>query len=317
MPLKEKKRFYTLADLRAGSSENALPICIYEGESLITNRNTLVCHLAITGKAISKDLKRGTPVDITIEVNESRELSVMAYLPDSDITLNARETLYFDAAKIDEVKKDFTEQVTRSESIAASAGPINETNGIKNMIKDIQSTIDDSGSDSDQQRKAEKQVKDLMMALDRIEAKTKFNSNVATFWQECQELTDYLEDCNPPDKRTEYEATYNTLRKEGLMAISKEDAILLEHIVQKLSRLNFRCVYNDVRYLTSWIKDLIKQVQEKAHLHPTLPDLINRAKDALAKLNVKEMQELIHALDPFTEEEGKHQVRFVKSGITL
>ena len=72
------------------------------------------------GKSISKDLKRGAPVDITIQINESRELSVMAYLPDSDITLNARETLYFDAAKIDEVKKDFTEQVSRSESMMES-----------------------------------------------------------------------------------------------------------------------------------------------------------------------------------------------------
>lgn len=316
LPLKEKRRFHTLTDLKAGSSENGLPICIYEGESLITNRNTLVCHLAISGKAISKDLKRGAPVDIIIQINESRELSVMAYLPDVDITLNARETLYFDAAKIDEVKKDFTEQVSRSESMISSSEPTNETNVIKSMIKDIQSTIDGSGSDSDQQRKAEKQVKDLMVALDQMESKTKFNSNVTSFWQKCQELADYLEDCNPPEKRTEYEATYNTLRKEGQAAISKEDAVWIEHIVQKIGQLHFKCQFSDSRILTPWIHDLIQQVKEKAHLHPTLPDLINRAQDALSKLDVKEMQEVIHALYPFTEIE-KQQFRFVKSGITL
>ena len=73
--LKRKNASILLQILKAGSSENGLPICIYEGESLITNRNTLVCHLAITGKSIAKDLKRGSPVDITIEINESRELS--------------------------------------------------------------------------------------------------------------------------------------------------------------------------------------------------------------------------------------------------
>ena len=66
LPLKQKKRFYTLEDVKVGSSENALPICIYEGESLIANRNTLICHLAITGKSTAKDLPRRTPVDITI-----------------------------------------------------------------------------------------------------------------------------------------------------------------------------------------------------------------------------------------------------------
>ncbi len=53
----------------------------------------------------------------------------MAYLPDSDITLNARETLYFDATKIDEVKKDFTEQVSRSESVIGSS----KSNRMKRM----------------------------------------------------------------------------------------------------------------------------------------------------------------------------------------
>ena len=84
LPLKKTKRFHTIADLRAGSADNALPVCIYEGESPITSRNTLVCHLAITGKSLAKDLKRSSPVDITVEINESRELAVTAYLPESD-----------------------------------------------------------------------------------------------------------------------------------------------------------------------------------------------------------------------------------------
>jgi chromosome condensin MukBEF ATPase and DNA-binding subunit MukB len=94
-------------------------------------------------------------------------LSVTAYLPELDITINARQTLYFDAIKIDEVKKDFSEQVSRSEAVIGTGEHSKEAEIIKNMINDIQATIGSSNSDSDQQRKAEKQVKDLMMALDR------------------------------------------------------------------------------------------------------------------------------------------------------
>ena len=118
------------------------------------------------------------------------------------------------------------------------------------------------------------------MALDQMEAKTKYNSNVAAFWHECQELSDYLEDCNPPEKRAEYEATYNTLRKEGLSAISKEDAVWIEHIVKKLDQLHFKCQFSDPRILASWIQDLIKQARKKQNPHPSLPDLISRAQDA-------------------------------------
>lgn len=317
LPLKGKKRFHTVADLKAGSSENGLPICVYEGESLITNRNTLVCHLAISGKSLSRDLKRGTPVDITIQVNESRELSVIAYLPDFDLTLNARETLYFDAAKIDEVKKDFTEQVSRSESMIVSSETINETNTIKNMIKDVKSTIDNSISDFDQQRKAEKQVKDLMMALDKMEAKTKFDKNVAAFWQICQELNDYLKNCNPPENRVEYEEMYNSLHKEGLSAISKEDVVWIEQIVQKLNQLYDKCQFFDPQVLALNVQHFINRIQEKTHIDPALSISINKAKEALTKLDIKGMQEAIYALYPSTEGYEKPRNGFMKSGITL
>ena len=235
----------------------------------------------------------------------------MAYLPELDITLNARETLYFDASKIDEVKKDFSEQVSRSESVIRSEEHSNEANIIKNMIKDIQATIDHSGSDSDQQRKAEKLVKDLMMVLDQMEAKTKYSINVSAFWRECQDLSDYLEDCNPPEKRTEYETAYNILRKEGLSAIAKQDAVWVEHIVQKLSQLYFRCQFSDSRILTSMIHDLIKRVQEKANAQSSWISLISRAQEALAKSDVMEMQEVIQALYSIAEGKGNPQIKFV------
>ncbi len=317
LPLKGKKRFHTLADLKAGSSENALPICIYEGESPITNRNTLVCHLAITGKAIFKDLKRGSPVDISIEINESRELSVTAYLPEPDITLNARETLYFDVAKIDQVEKDFSEQISRFESMTPSEELTNATRFTEKMIDDIKSTIGGAGQDSDQYRKAEKQVKDLMVVLDQIEAKTKLTSNIADFGQICQDLTEYLKDCSPQEKCAEYEATFNTLHQDGLAAISKQDAIWIEHIVQKLNQLHLKCQLNDKRILAQWLQSEIEKVQKKADLHPSVSDVISKAKISVAESNVREMQEAYFALGVFSNEEGTPIVTFVKSGITL
>ncbi len=317
LPLKKQKRFHTVMDLKAGSSENCLPICVYEGESLIPNRNTLVCHLAIIGQSITKDLKKGSAVDITIQINQSRELTVTANLPEFDINLNARKTLYLDDAKIDEVKKDFTEQVSRSEALIGPEGQSSEANVIKTMVKDIQTSIERSTSDSDQQRKAEKQVKDLMMVLDQLEAKTKYDTNVVAFWEQCQELADYLEGCNPPEKHTEYETAYSILRKEGLSAISKQDAIWIEHIIKKLDQLLSNCQFSDPRILAHWIHYLIERAQQKPNAHSSLPTLINKAQVAVANSDVREMQEAFHALYPFTKEEGKPQIRFVKSGITI
>ncbi|MDP2193945.1 MAG: Hsp70 family protein [Alphaproteobacteria bacterium] len=316
LPLKSKKRFYTLFDLKAGSSANVLPICIYEGESLMTSRNTLICHLTITGESLAKHLKKGAPVDITIQVNESRELSVTAYLPDMDMTLNARGTIYFDASKIDDVKKNFTEQVSRSESVMASLESTNEINIIESIIRDIKFSIDNSASDSDQQRKAEKQVKDLMIALDQIEAKTHFNSNIEAFWNECQKIEKYFENCNPPEKKMEYEEVYGELREDGIASISKKDSVLIGHIVQKLEQLYFKCLYNDPIVLREWIQDIINKTQEISDTNSSFKDLVIRAQEAMTELDIREMKESLRALFPFTSEAEIPQIK-LKSGITL
>lgn len=317
LPLKAKKRFHTMADVKAGSAENGLPICIYEGESFITNRNTLVCHLAIIGKSLIKDLKRGSPVDITIEINESRELSVRAYLPDADITLNARKTLYFNATKIEETKKDFLGQVSRSESLLHNKEKSSEVDFIRNLIRSIQATIERPGNDSDQERKAEKQVKDLMIALDQMEAKTKYNTNVSEFWIQCEKLTNYLEDCQPVENEGEYKTIYNTLRKEGISAIEKQDAVWLEHIIQKLAQLYDRCQLSDPRILSQCIQQMIQEAQEKEEPHSSLPELIIKAQNALDNSDIGEMQKVVFSLHEITKEETKLELKFIKSGIWI
>jgi hypothetical protein len=155
-----------------------------------------------------------------------------------------------------------------------------------------------------------------MIALDKIEAKSLFSSNIVAFSEECQELEDYMEDCNPPENQTEYEDEYNNLRKEGLTAIAKEDAVLLEHIVKKMKQLNYKCTFSDPFIMSSWVQNIIKDIQEIITSDPSLPSLINKAQDALEKLDVIEMREALWELYPFVTEEKKSNVR-LRSGITL
>jgi hypothetical protein len=45
-------------------------------------------------------------VELTVEINGIRELSVTAYIPSIDLTLNARSTFIDEFVKIDEVEKE-------------------------------------------------------------------------------------------------------------------------------------------------------------------------------------------------------------------
>lgn len=316
LPLKKTTTFTTVSDVKGRSSDNALPICIYEGESPNPTRNTRVCLLEITGKMISKDLKKGSPVELTIEINESRELSAIAYLPSVDMTINARATLYFDEVQMDQVKRDLDEQESRSKVILSSSPEKSGVESVKEMINNIKSTIASCGTDSDKQRKAEKQMKDLMIALDQMEATTKFDKNTSNFWKLSQEIADYLEDCNPPQKRQEYEAVFSTLRKEGITAIENQDAIWLQHIIEKLDSFHTKCLFADPKVLSVWIRDLISENIDKNRSNPDFIELVHKSEAALRKQNVEEMQEVARSLFPFCAKKETPLQLFIKSGIT-
>src|SRR4051812_609081 len=99
---------------------------------------------------VRSNLKKGSPVDITLSIDESRQLAAKAYLPEIDLTLNARATIYDEDVSVKELKANFDEQVKRKddiEDVDSSKERVNE------LIADIESTLNKSAADSDQKRK--------------------------------------------------------------------------------------------------------------------------------------------------------------------
>ena len=99
----------------------------------------------------------------------------------------------------------------------------------------LEKTLNKSDSDSDQKRKASKQIKDLMIAIDTTEAKAAFDKNIADFFQLSEEVETYLSSANPKEKRKEYIAVFNIIKQEGLKFIELKDALNLKRIIKKMN----------------------------------------------------------------------------------
>ncbi|HZC23660.1 MAG TPA: Hsp70 family protein, partial [Candidatus Binatia bacterium] len=92
LPTKKTEKYKTARALKKAQSDNPLWIRVGEGESETPDRNAFVCELGIKGTDLPRDLPAGTDVELSVEINEIRELSVTAYIPLVDLTLNARST---------------------------------------------------------------------------------------------------------------------------------------------------------------------------------------------------------------------------------
>ncbi|MFZ1074775.1 MAG: hypothetical protein WAN50_00145, partial [Minisyncoccia bacterium] len=120
LPAKKTERYKTVRALKKAQNDNPLWIRVGEGESDIPDRNTFVCELGIKGSDLPRDLPEGTDVELTIEINEIRELSVTAYIPSIDLTLNARSTYIDEFVKIDDVEKELDTQLVRARSLSSN-----------------------------------------------------------------------------------------------------------------------------------------------------------------------------------------------------
>ena len=123
LPLKATKTFKTLRKLKKGDKDNVLPINVYEGESDGQDRNQRVCSLKISGEKIPYDLPEGTPIEITIEVNESRGVSVNAYIESIDLSVDVRGSIHAEDLDLDQMKVELASQRERIEKAKENCSP--------------------------------------------------------------------------------------------------------------------------------------------------------------------------------------------------
>lgn len=84
LPQKRNKSFPLRKSIIKGSDDKIV-INVCEGpHTSIPQANHSIGYIEITGKKVSRDILRGTEIEITLEMSESRDLKVTVYIPMSD-----------------------------------------------------------------------------------------------------------------------------------------------------------------------------------------------------------------------------------------
>jgi len=81
---KRDTELYTTETLRSGDSGTILRIPVVEGNKKRADRNMLIGWLEVTGQNVPRDVPAGSPIEVTIAVDESRIAKVLAYVPRLD-----------------------------------------------------------------------------------------------------------------------------------------------------------------------------------------------------------------------------------------
>lgn len=85
LPTKKQMTFPINKPILKGNEQDRIWINVYEGpQTSLPEANKLIGVIEITGKQVSRDIAKGSDVEITITMSESRDLTVAAYLNMAD-----------------------------------------------------------------------------------------------------------------------------------------------------------------------------------------------------------------------------------------
>ncbi len=313
LPLEATHSYKTARTLQKGEN-TPLPIKVYEGDSSNPNYNEIITTLKIDGSKLDYDLPAGSDIDITIKVNESREVSVDAYLPDIDLLLNARADTYAQAIDTDKLQRSLDTQKERAEQLMSSAN-VEEEKRIKEDISSIQNNINNA-SDTDSRQKAERDLNALSQRLDKIEGAKSTTGLARDLEQIIQSTNTMLGQMD--DRNSNYDSLaqeFDDIKRAAEKAIANKDDIALQHIIDQASDLQLRIAMEDPGF---WVA-MLRNIEKDRH---AIPDQqlasyhTNKAHEAIANNDVDELRRHVQELIRLMPNEAQNRINSNLAGIT-
>lgn len=314
LPLKETRTFKTLYKLKRGDKENVLPVNVYEGESDRQDRNNRVCALKISGESIPYDLPEGTPIDITLEYDESRQVKLNAYIPSIDLSLDARATLHAEDLDSEQIKLELESQRARIEKAKENCSP-EERKNLEGTYESVSSSLDRADVEEDEKRKANKQLKDLKVHLDAIERDKELPQLVREFKEGLVETENAISEVGNTEEEKQHKDIYLALRAEGEKAIAAEDKFLLARVNEQMSDLRGRIVFSNPAAWV-WLFEKILAENKEFISDKEAEYYINKGRRAIELSDTEELKRCVRGLMLLLPPEEQTKLQSTMSGIT-
>lgn len=316
LPLETTKSYKTARQLEKGA-ENPLPIKIYEGDSDTPEANTIITTLNIDGDKLPYNMPKGTDIDLTIRINESREVRVEAYIPSIDLTIES-ESIRVDtyAQEIDEnnLRHEIDVQRQRAENSNMSKA---EREKVETDLESIEDSIGESG-DADSRQKASRDIKKLKQKIDDIESSSAIETLAKQYRKlvgETEEVIDEVRknDISLGERLNEQLAQ---IKDDGEKAIANQDKIMLVQLNDQLASLKVQAVAENPYFWVIMLEDLERRPSSSYRDSSVAQYHINAANNAKSRGDVEELKRNVRELLKLLPQEEQASMSENMSGIT-
>lgn len=248
LPLKGKRNYRTTKPIKVGETDAAIVIPIIEGENELADRNRLVGSYPITSTMIKRDLPAGSEVEITLKIDTSRIITLIAYVPALDEEFEHQFDLRKTNVSPEHVEKDLEKELKRLRSLLNQAQDTNDDKIVEeletlrgsDLVKEIKEAVAAAKGDPDAADKAEKRLLELKIQLDAVETSLKWPALVAEINDWLKDLSQLIQD-HGDDSQKKF---YDSLREDAREIIQKKQAERLAKKFKQVQDLYFQVLFS-------------------------------------------------------------------------
>jgi len=296
LPLKATRDYRTTHSIRQGQTADVFKIPVIEGELERADRNCLVGMLEIKGEHIRRDLPTGSEVEVRLRIDESRIITVTAYVPLLDEEFATKLDMKRHDPDSEVLKREYEAEMKRFREIktkAADAEGESAEGLVQNvedspLMQEVKEAVAAAKGDPDAAAKCEKRLLELKLKIDEASDALEWPALVA-------EAQRWLVDLDATASRHGSQAQCDRAAEladaaENIIAERKMDR--LRKKLDQIERLYFEIIFAQPGFWAYQFQQLEKQKQQMSD-QARATRLLDQGRDCIAKNNFAGLQNIV------------------------
>jgi molecular chaperone DnaK len=299
LPLKATMDYVTTISLRQGRSEDVCRIPVVEGERDKADRNRFNGALEIRGDMIRRDLPAGSEVEVTLRMDESRILTVTAYVPALDEEFGWKVEMQRHQPNPDDLKRDYEAEMKRFRDVksrAAATGGETAARLVEEveaspLAQDVKETLAAAKADPTAALQGEKRLLELKLQLDEAADALEWPALVA----ESRDWLGYLRKVADQHASSKQKQKADDLAAEVEEIIRDHKPDRLRKRIEQIVRLYHEIVMSQPGWWVYQFQRMDEQ-QEAMSDQAKAGKLVGQGRDCISKNNATGLQNVVRQL---------------------
>ena len=241
-------------------------------------------------------------------------MSIIAYIPSIDKTLNARADTYAQAIEVGDLEQGLAIQRTRLAKVENNCSE-EELSKLETRIDSVSISLKNAELDDDEKNKADSDLRDLTQRLDDMEKEKAMPQLKAEYLEALENATEYIGASDESQEKFRATQLLEVVKEEAEKAITVNDRAMLVGVIEQVREIGARSLLaNPAMWV--WQLDQIKASKDELTNQQDGEYYIDKADKAISQDDFPELQRCVRALLDLLPKETQEEITSNISGIT-